>query len=241
MKIKKYQNGGLTYQPFTVQSIFNNQEKEQESDWVSPMQDNISFPVEPVKLWYNFSTIQKQNSSEEPDNYVGDRVYPLGKVYKHSEKDQFKSDLYNSYIDSLSNKEFYINGETRKLTEEEIDAFAKQIVAQDGLESAHGTSSLSKYYNFGGVKDFRENVDSLKVDTVEYDKNKNRSVKKQPFRKFKNLKEYTDYKVNLLNGDRYKAFSYGPDIFYDRIIAGGYATDPNYRWKLNSINKSYWK
>ena len=58
---------------------------------------------------------------------------------------------------------------------------------------------------------------------------------KAKFRKFNSLDDYANYKINLLNGKRYQAFAGDPSQFYDRVKAGGYATDPNYVEKLTKI------
>ena len=165
-------------------------------------------------------------AESRPDNYVGERV-GNGKVYKASEQEQFKSDLYNAYLKALK---------IRGFNDEEASDFAKRIVAQDALESGYGTSSLSKIYNFGGIKDFRKNSDSLKVDTKEHI-NGMMQVVKQPFRKFKDLDEYVNYKIDLLGNSNYDVFSFDPDQMYRRLTSAKkkYATDPQYERKLNNI------
>lgn len=129
----------------------------------------------------------------------------------------------------------------RGLDEDTASEFAKRIVAQDALESLYGQSGLSKYYNFGGIKDFRENSDSLKVDTKEHDGEGYKTVK-QPFRKFKDLDEYINYKIDLLGNSNYNIFSYKPEMMYRRLVVAPkkYATDPKYEEKLNSIYRILW-
>ena len=58
---------------------------------------------------------------------------------------------------------------------------------------------------------------------------------KSKFRKFNSLDEYVNYKISLLSGKRYQAFTGDPAQFYYRIKAGGYATDPNYVAKLTNM------
>ena len=58
---------------------------------------------------------------------------------------------------------------------------------------------------------------------------------KSKFRKFNSLNDYVNYKIDLLSGKRYQAFTGDPTQFYHRIKAGGYATDPNYVAKLTNI------
>lgn len=216
----------LIYQPL-IQSLIQSQPKKATQPVIGTVtqQESEPFPVEPVREWVQPEDFNwKAVIQPKPDNYVGERV---GKVYKASEQEQFKSDLYNAYLKALK---------ARGFKDEEASDFAKRIVAQDALESGYGTSSLSKIYNFGGIKDFRSNSDSLKVDTKEHIDGKLQTVK-QPFRKFKNLDEYVNYKLDLLGNSNYDVFSHDPDQMYHRLTSAKkkYATDPRYERKLNNI------
>jgi flagellum-specific peptidoglycan hydrolase FlgJ len=104
------------------------------------------------------------------------------------------------------------------------------------LESRWGQSSLAKYYNFGGIKDFRQDSDVYFADTKEFE-NGRMKVKKQPFRKFKNLDEYVNYKINLFGNENYDVYSYAPEMMYRRLTSAQkkYATDPDYERKLNNV------
>lgn len=53
------------------------------------------------------------------------------------------------------------------------------------------------------------------------------------FRDFKDINDYANYHVSLLNNKRYQAFSGGD--FIDRVVKGGYATDPNYKRALSNV------
>lgn len=53
------------------------------------------------------------------------------------------------------------------------------------------------------------------------------------FRDFKDINDYANYHVSLLNNKRYQAFSGGD--FIDRVVEGGYATDPNYKRALSNV------
>lgn len=53
------------------------------------------------------------------------------------------------------------------------------------------------------------------------------------FRDFKDINDYANYHVSLLNNKRYQAFSGGD--FIDRVVKGGYATDPNYKKALSNV------
>ena len=112
--------------------------------------------------------------------------------------------------------------------------YAKMLVAQDALESNWGKSSLVKDFNFGGIKAVN-GTPFVEKETKEYSAGKGMRKTKSKFRKFNNLDEYVNYKISLLSGKRYQAFTGDPTQFYHRIKAGGYATDPNYVAKLTNM------
>lgn len=112
--------------------------------------------------------------------------------------------------------------------------YAKMLVAQDALESNWGKSPLVKDFNFGGIKAVN-GTPFVEKETKEYSAGKGMHKTKSKFRKFNSLDEYVNYKINLLSGKRYQAFTGDPTQFYHRIKAGGYATDPNYVAKLTNM------
>lgn len=112
--------------------------------------------------------------------------------------------------------------------------YAKMLVAQDALESNWGKSSLVKDFNFGGIKAVN-GTPFVEKETKEYSAGKGIHKTKSKFRKFNSLDEYVNYKISLLSGKRYQAFTGDPTQFYHRIKAGGYATDPNYVAKLTNM------
>ena len=112
--------------------------------------------------------------------------------------------------------------------------YAKMLVAQDALESNWGKSSLVKDFNFGGIKAVN-GTPFVEKETREYSAGKGMRKTKSKFRKFNSLDEYVNYKISLLSGKRYQAFTGDPTQFYHRIKAGGYATDPNYVAKLTNM------
>lgn len=112
--------------------------------------------------------------------------------------------------------------------------YAKMLVAQDALESNWGKSSLAKDFNFGGIKAVK-GTPFIEKETKEYSAGKGMRKTKSKFRKFNSLNDYVNYKIDLLSGKRYQAFTGDPTQFYHRIKAGGYATDPNYVAKLTNI------
>lgn len=107
-------------------------------------------------------------------------------------------------------------------------AYAKALVAQDGLESAWGTKPSGKF-NFGGIKGkgsvkrTREVINGKDVYTND------------SFRDFDSLEDYAKYKISLLNNNRYKAFTGDVSGFADRVFRGGYATDPKYADTLKRV------
>ena len=225
-------NSGLIYQPL-IQSLFTPDDSHNKLDnnYLGAYQGTSDFVVEPVKEWiqprdFNWSNIT-------PSNYVEKFEPGEGKVYGSNEKDSFKADMLEAYTNALIDRGF---------DRDSAIEYGKRIVAQDALESRYGQSKLAKFYNFGGIKDFRENVDSLRVDTKEYI-NGRMHIKKQPFRKFKDLREYVNYKLDLLGNSNFDVFSYEPDLMYAKLVASKkkYATDPDYEKKLNKIYYLLWK
>ena len=107
-------------------------------------------------------------------------------------------------------------------------AFAEYLVTQDALESSWGKSQ-SGSNNFGGIKG-----KGTSKQTKEWDGSKMISVT-DSFRDFNDLKDYINYKIDLIGNNRYNVFNYSPEEYFERMKAGGYATDPNYVSKLNSV------
>ena len=239
--VNKYQSGGgLVYQPFEreyASSLFEREsdpEIETSNYLESLSESNTPFPVEPVKVDYPIQEFSFYTQEKKPDNYVENPDFSgPGKVYKSSEKEVFKSDLHDAYMNALL---------TRGFDESSANEFAKRLVAQDALESRYGQSKLSANYNFGGIKDFRESSDSLNVSTKEHE-NGRHITKVQPFRKFKNLNEYVNYKIDLLGNKNYNVFAYTPEMLYRRLTSAKkkYATDPDYERKLNNIYNTLWR
>ena len=145
-----------------------------------------------------------------------------GKIY--TSKQEFVKDMTDAYTKALAAKGISTD-------------YAKMLVAQDAIESNWGKSSLSKAFNFGGVKAVK-GTPFVEKETKEFDSNKGMQKTKSKFRKFSNLDEYVNYKIDLLNGKRYQAFTGDPSQFYHRVKAGGYATDPDYVAKLTNMYNS---
>jgi len=61
----------------------------------------------------------------------------------------------------------------------------------------------------------------------------------QKFRNYDSLDDYVNNKIALLSGNRYRAFAGDISGIYNRIKAGGYATDPNYVKNLTRLYNQY--
>lgn len=104
--------------------------------------------------------------------------------------------------------------------------YAKYLVAQSALESNWGKSQSGKF-NFGGIKGkgtIRKTREVINGKSIHIN---------DSFRDFKDINDYANYHVSLLNNKRYQAFSGGD--FIDRVVKGGYATDPNYKRALSNV------
>ena len=145
-----------------------------------------------------------------------------GKIY--TSKQEFVKDMTAAYTKALA---------ARGISTD----YAKMLVAQDAIESNWGKSSLSKAFNFGGVKAVK-GAPFVEKETKEYSSKGGMHKTKSKFRRFNSLDDYVNYKISLLSGKRYQAFTGDPSQFYSRIKAGGYATDPNYVEKLLNIYNS---
>lgn len=143
----------------------------------------------------------------------------------YSDDKKFVSDLTSAYEKEL---------EARGLSKE----YAKYIVAQDAHESNWGKSSLVRYYNFGGIKEFNED-EGIAMNTEEYEGKEKKKVT-AAFKKFKDLNDYIKYKLDLLGNSNYDVFSYAPDQLYIRLVTAKnkYATDPDYLNKMNEMYKA---
>ena len=145
-----------------------------------------------------------------------------GKIY--TSKQEFVKDMTAAYTKALA---------ARGISTD----YAKMLVAQDAIESNWGKSSLSKAFNFGGVKAVK-GAPFVEKETKEYSSKEGIHKIKAKFRRFNSLDDYVNYKINILSGQRYQAFTGDPSQFYSRVKDGGYATDPNYVAKLTNMYNS---
>lgn len=110
-------------------------------------------------------------------------------------------------------------------------AYAKMLVAQDGLESGWGKSAQGRF-NYGNIT---LGSNKSRSYTVGNDKDKDGNPITQKFVNYDSLEDYAQAKVQLLNSNRYKAFSGPIQEFANRVYKGGYATAPNYVEALNRV------
>ncbi|QIL50971.1 glycoside hydrolase family 73 protein [Weissella coleopterorum] len=119
-------------------------------------------------------------------------------------------------------------------------------IAQAGLESDWGQSTLAyKYNNFFGVK-ASAGMQSISLSTSEYEDNKWVKVK-APFRVYSSWQASMEDHADLLlrgttdNPNRYARVVSGENVeeAAQALVDGGYATDPNYAKKLIEIINMY--
>ena len=182
-------------------------------------------------------TTQSENSSKRTINEpVQETVQakPISEQQMHAQEavESKNGKIYTNQRDFV---EDMTAAYTKALAARGISAdYAKMLVAQDALESNWGKSSLAKDFNFGGIKAVN-GTPFVEKETKEYSSKNGMHKTKSKFRKFNSLNDYVNYKIDLLSGKRYQAFTGDPTQFYHRIKAGGYATDPNYVAKLTNI------
>ena len=182
-------------------------------------------------------TTQSENSSKRTINEpVQETVQakPISEQQMHAQE-AVESENGKIYTNQRDFVEDMTAAYTKALAARGISTdYAKMLVAQDALESNWGKSSLVKDFNFGGIKAVN-GTPFVEKETKEYSAGKGMRKTKSKFRKFNSLDEYVNYKISLLSGKRYQAFTGDPTQFYHRIKAGGYATDPNYVAKLTNM------
>ena len=216
------------YQPRLRNRVVSTQESN--SDTIADSdQDTWSkqtIHTKPVQETVQAKTVSEQipqdTTESEQQTHTQKTESKNGKIYTNPQ--DFVKDMTEAY--------------TKALTARGISTdYAKMLVAQDALESNWGKSSLAKDFNFGGIKAVK-GAPFVEKETKEYDSKKGMHKTKSKFRKFNSLDDYVNYKIDLLSGKRYQAFTEAPSQFYFRVKAGGYATDPNYVEKLINVYNS---
>lgn len=188
-----------------------------QTTYTKPVQETVQAKPVYSPLMISVDAPQKDDSTQKSNLAKSE-----GKIYTN--KQEFVKDMTDAY--------------TKALTVRGINTdYAKMLVAQDAIESNWGKSSLSKAFNFGGVKAVKGSP-FVEKETKEYSSKDGMHKIKAKFRKFNSLDEYVNYKIDLLSGKRYQAFTGDPSQFYHRVKAGGYATDPDYVAKLTNMYNS---
>lgn len=198
----------ITYKPFIRDSALN----------------EINIPISNLEI-STYKPRYSQPLEDDTENEVQSQVEEIKNpkpivqqntnIYKFKSKKDFKDTMLPIYENILKAKGLN-------------PRFAKSLVAQDGLESAWGSKPAGAF-NFGGIKGkgtvkrTREVINGKDVYIND------------SFKNFNSLEDYANYKVNLLNNNRYQAFSGNIKDFASRVANGGYATDPKYAKVLNSI------
>lgn len=183
---------------------------------IKPVQETVQAKTVSEQIPQDTIESEKQTHTQETTESKN------GKIYTNPQ--DFVKDMTEAYTKALI---------ARGISTD----YAKMLVAQDALESNWGKSSLAKDFNFGGIKAVR-GTPFVEKETKEYDSKKRMYRIKSRFRKFNSLDDYVNYKIDLLSGKRYQAFTGDPSQFYSRVKAGGYATDPNYVEKLINVYNS---
>ena len=222
----------LNFEPINPVKIISGYQRlyrPEDSSQQSSENSEVSTPQE--------ETIQSGNSSKKTINEpVQETVQakPISEQQMHAQEavESKNGKIYTNQRDFV---EDMTAAYTKALAARGISTdYAKMLVAQDALESNWGKSSLVKDFNFGGIKAVN-GTPFVEKETKEYSAGKGMHKTKSKFRKFNSLDEYVNYKISLLSGKRYQAFTGDPTQFYHRIKAGGYATDPNYVAKLTNM------
>jgi len=132
---------------------------------------------------------------------------------------------------------------------EQLGVNPKAILAQTALETGWGKFPIAKSdgtasFNMFGIKaDSRWKGERAVVTTLEYDDGVAKK-QKAPFRAYESFSEsFNDYTNFLQTSERYKDALLAGDnaaMFAASLQKGGYATDPNYSQKIDSILSSKW-
>lgn len=210
----------LTYKPFIRDSIISDITVDIPTSDITPYRPKYNTDHQSSTEDEEEETTPVQSQVEEVNTTTQQNPTPTSTTRssyksKFSSKEDFKNTMLPIYESILVQKGLN-------------PLFAKALVAQDALESAWGTKESGKY-NFGGIKGkgtvrrTREVINGRNVYIND------------SFRDFNSLEDYANYKVNLLNNNRYKAFSGDISEFASRVHRGGYATDPNYSKILNQV------
>lgn len=200
---------GVTYLPLD----FSSKQSEEKETYKNPLEwffSNLN----------SFSNVNSRGVSYEGYNprYTGfdlDANIEVDVPDTFSSKEEFKSVMLPLY--------------EQVLTLRGLDpSFARVLVAQDGLETNWGKSTIGNY-NYGNITG-----SSGKNKVVSEYINGAWTTKSQTFVNYDNVTDYINAKIDLLSKPRYDVFSHPVNEFAQRVKDGGYATAPNYVEALNN-------
>lgn len=131
-----------------------------------------------------------------------------------------------------------------KIAAEKLDVDAETLVAQSALETGWGSKVFADQdgtptFNLFNIKaDTRWQGDSVLKHSLEYLGGKFTNIASN-FRSYESIEDsFQDFSEFILNSERYQdavnTAKNGMD-FIDKIHSAGYATDPNYSEKINSV------
>lgn len=111
------------------------------------------------------------------------------------------------------------------------EQYAKNLVGQDALESGWGKHAVGNF-NYGNIKAGSQWKGTSKQA---YDKKENSN---HSYRNYNSIDDYVQDKLRLLH-DRYgMRGNESAEEFASKLVAGGYATDKNYKKTVLSVIKS---
>ena len=133
-------------------------------------QETYTKPAQKTVQAKTVSTQMSQNNIKPKQQISTQKVAESkeGKIYTNPQ--DFVRDMTAAYTKALTAKGISTD-------------YAKMLVAQDALESNWGKSSLSKDFNFGGIKAV-EGTPFVEKETKEHDSEKGMYTTKAKFRKF---------------------------------------------------------
>lgn len=111
------------------------------------------------------------------------------------------------------------------------DQFARNLIGQDALETGWGQHIVGDY-NYGNIKTGKSWTGASRKahDKVEnsYD----------AYRSYESVDDYVKDKLELLKGRYHITGTETPEQFTDKLVAGGYATGKDYKYRVLNTIKS---
>lgn len=143
-----------------------------------------------------------------------------------------------SYEDSESGRKQFIKDMDVALQKAGVknESLRTVIIAQDALESGYGAKSLGGGdYNYGNLTTGKNWGGNYRVAR---DRNAKGDWITQKFRSYSSLDEYISDKLKFIGPNSHYKVDFDNDdakTYINKIVAGHYAEDPNYRKALNSM------